>query len=241
MDKIIINDSLKRELDDKRIIIHDDFVYKKNIHSEKKMEHLNDASSKFTQGCYILAQYLLYYGDLETYIGFAMKHYKEYQTIKDLQLQKKLTFPEIIIRKLVLAIIDLKNNGFIYTDIHYRNILVNGKDILLADMDHVIDSNNLDTKDILGSIWCLVDLIIQIYFYDNLVQDCYVFDRFMFGWNGVADSKILTKEVEDYLIKVLNEDDSILSYDLYEMTELLIKEFSNQEKIREIKKMTLLP
>lgn len=205
------------------------------------MECLNEASSKFTYNVYILAQYLLCYKDLDTYIGYAMKYYKEYQTIKELQLQKNFVFPEIIIKKLVLAIIDLRNNGFIYTDIHYRNILVNGSDILLADMDHVAKSSNSNTDVFLNSIWSLMDLIITIYFYDNLVQDYYVFGRFMTGNGGVAGSGILTKNVEDYLMKVLYKDNSVLSYDLYEMTELLIKEFSDQEKIKAIKQFTQLP
>lgn len=246
MDKKIIDSVEKQRLDYFKIIEYGDFLYKKSPNSEQKMERLNDASSKFTQDAYILAEYLLYYENLETYIGFAMKDYKlrcynRYQTIKNLQLQKCFTNREAIIRKLVLAIIELRNNGFIYTDIHFRNILVSGDLMKLADMDHVKESTDPKDKDIIGSIWCLMDLIIQIYFYDNLVQDVYEFGRFMLGGGGVAGSGMLTKNVEDYLMKVLNADESILSDDLYERVELLIKEFSDQEKVKAIKEMTHLP
>lgn len=63
----------------------------------------------------------------------------------------------------------------------------------------------------------------------------------MLVWDGLANSGMLTKEVKDYLMKVLSSDESMLSYDLYEMTELIIKEFSDQEKVKAIKKMTQLP
>lgn len=63
----------------------------------------------------------------------------------------------------------------------------------------------------------------------------------MLVWDGLANSGMLTKEVNDYLMKVLNSDESMLSYDLYEMTELIIKEFSDQEKVKAIKRMTQLP
>lgn len=63
----------------------------------------------------------------------------------------------------------------------------------------------------------------------------------MLVWDGLANSGMLTKEVKDYLMKVLSSDESMLSYDLYEMTELIIKEFSDQEKGKAIKRMTQLP
>lgn len=63
----------------------------------------------------------------------------------------------------------------------------------------------------------------------------------MLVWDGLANSGMLTKEVKDYLMKVLSSDESMLSYDLYEMTELIIKEFSDQEKVKAIKRMTQLP
>jgi len=246
LDKIIIPSRIESRFKYDKIIDHGDFLYKKSPNSEKKMEHLNDASSKFTQDVYILAEYLLYNENFERYIGFAMKDYSlrcfdRYQTIKKLQLQKSAWNREEVIKKLVLAIVELRNNGFIYTDIHYRNILVSGDSMKLADMDHVKESMDPKDKDIFDSLWCLIDLIIQIYFYDNLVQDYYAFDRFMLGEGGVAGNGMLTQKVEDYLMAVLNSDESILSYDLCEMTELLIHEFSDQEKNQAIKKMCQLP
>jgi len=241
MEKTIISDDIKYQLDQNRMIIYGNFFYKKSPNSEKKMEHLNVASKNFTQDSYCLAESLLYYGNLETYIGFAMQHYEEYHTVKTLRLQKNVTCREDIIRKLVSAIIDLRNNGFIYTDIHSRNILVNNSNIKLADMDHVTEIINSKSKDLLDSIWCLMNFIIDLYFYDNLVQDIYVFDRFMFGWDGVAGSGILTKNVEDCLTKAVSSDDSILSYDLQEIVELVIKEFQDQEKVKAIKKRCGLP
>ncbi len=246
LDKKIIPRDVKFQFKYDKIVPCGDFLYKKSPNSERKMEHLNDASSKFIQDAYILAEYLLYDENFEKYVGFAMNNYNlkcygEYQTVKDLELQKSFINREIMIRKLVLALIELRKNGFIYTDIHFQNILVSGDLIKLADMDHVKESTAPKDIDIFGSTWCLMDFIIQVYFYDNLVQDEYVFDRFMMGWDGLANSGMLTKEVNDYLMKVLNSDESMLSYDLYEMTELIIKEFSDQEKVKAIKKLTQLP
>lgn len=223
-----------------------DSFYKRSPKSEKKMEHLNDVSSKFIQDVYILAEYLLYYYDnfSEKYIGFAMNYYGKYSTVDDLRIQKNFTNREIIIRKLILAIIDLRENGFIYTDIHSRNILVCGSNIKLADMDHVTEVVDANKDTLLLSTWLLIDFIIQVYFYDNLFLDYddHPFDRFMFGCTyQLSGSGMFTQKVDDYLTKVVQGDESILSYDLYEMTELLIKDFSDKERVGEIKKRLLLP
>lgn len=246
MERRIIDDSIKKQLDYSGFIIWSDFFLKKSYKSEKKMEHLNDASSKFTQDVYILAEYLLYYCDedtLEKYIGFAMDYYEYYSTVNELRQQKNFANREIIIRKLVMAIIDLKNNGFIYTDIHSRNILVCESEIKLADMDHVTEVVDSIKDDLIISIWCLIDFIIQVYFYDNLILDFddHPFGRFMFSSTyQLSGSGMFTEKVDDYLTKVVKGDESILSYDLYEMIELLIKEFSDKERVDEIKKKTHL-
>lgn len=238
MEKKIIDNNLVQALCNDKFVIHDDLFYKRSPKSESRMIHLEEASINFSYDVYLLAKYSLY-TEKDEYLGFAMDNYKEYETILSLLSKKTSVKWNIILKNLALAYLDLRKNGFLYTDFHDKNIIIKGEDFKLVDMDSVTEmKKGVIARDLIASVWCLIDLIVEVYFYIDHIPDSYVFGYFM---TQIEDKGILTKETRDFLMSILYKEE-VLPSDLEKMIDPLIQEFSDQEKNNEIRKMlTYLP
>lgn len=230
VEKKIIDNKLYEDLTNYKFIVRDGLFYKYSNNSEDKMIDLDHISNKLEYDVYVLAKYLLYLED-GSYVGFATDNYRKYVTIYTLlKFAIKINWNEVI-KKITLAYLDLKKNGFLYVDFHHKNILVNEDNLKIVDMDSVRSLDVVDKEDLVLSIWTLMDLIVEIYFYNDNIPTCYIFNHFMMQ---IKDEKILNKKVYDFLVSIANKEDTLLN-ELESVIDFIIEDFSDIEKHDKIK------
>lgn len=235
MEKRIIDKEIEQALYNDKFFIRDGVFYKRSLSSENKMVSLDEASVNFSYDVYMLAKYLLYISE-DNYIGFAMDHYVGYETIYSLLYRDAPVKWDIILKKLILAYLELRANGFLYTDFHDKNIIIMGDDFRITDMDSVTEmKKGIFEHDLVVSIWCLMDLIVEVYFYNDHIPGGYVFDSFMMQ---IEDKGLLTKKTNEFLMSILNKE-NILPGEIEKMIDPLIQEFSDPEKNNEIRKILI--
>ena len=136
-------------------------MYKYNPKALEVLERYISVYEQLTQDCYPEIKGM--YDDMDgVFKAYAQKRFIVHVPIKWFMRLNIFLPREEIIGKLRNAIEELMSYGIYYYDIHYKNILWNGKTIRLVDMDGAIID---DERYFYHMYYNLVDFILELYFY----------------------------------------------------------------------------
>lgn len=156
--------------------------------------------------------------------AFGGIYYADYQNFSDLYLNSSIDKKKVL-KDLIKCIWELDSIGIKYTDIHSKNIIVNGSsDMRLVDLDEAYPFPTM------SGIRLLVDIIIEsLILYDfNATALEYATPRFVI--RELSSKNVLSKKT----LNALNGVESDLSF--YANAESYIEEFSDIEKTSILRK-----
>lgn len=111
----------------------------------EKRENKFQLLERIVEPEFVLPKYLVYVDEIKTdnLRGYGMDYLEDYKVVSSIINNKEYSHKDKleICRKICDAITKLEKYKISYWDIHSENILINGKDIRICDMDSVTSKN----------------------------------------------------------------------------------------------------
>lgn len=109
-----------------------------NAYDYECEQNIDRLLSKTIDGNYTWPLEKVYFND--RFYGVVLNYYKDYYSFGYFLSDNKVTLEQRIIlcKKFIKELKNLHNNGIVHGDLHLENIITNGSDIVIADLDYVI-------------------------------------------------------------------------------------------------------
>lgn len=163
----------------------------------------------------------LYDDEEHNFCVYAQKKIQGYFSIKWFMKLNVLLPREEIVKQLRIALDELRKYGIYYYDIHYNNILWNGKSLKLVDMDGAVIDND---RYVYYIYYNLVDFILELYFYYRHPLQQYYVPVFL---ERMQNTEIFSKAFMEYLELIYESMDK----EAMEQIEPFLLELQDKEKV----------
>lgn len=155
---------IQEKLNHEKFVIENSLFIKRNkITSSVESLYLIDKNSDKLTADYFAYLTYLFVGEDGIIEGFGGKFYEDYQDFYNLYFDSSINKLQII-KECIEAVLELRNIGVNYTDIHSNNIIVNKESHMrLVDLDETRLVKPWDD----GMVFCFINLMLEsILFFD---------------------------------------------------------------------------
>lgn len=238
MKKRMYSDRFYNRVRTNRIYFGLKYCYKFSPDSLEIIKALNERKKNLTSDICVIPE-IACYNSFENYFGHASRLARGYKTLVDTLNNGELKITnEGILKEVKETMDELERIGFLYYDIHDRNILVKDNKIKIIDFDDVYDleSDELFQTDIevkkVYQMCNIADLMLELYLFYEHSFPTFIPIKLL---TNSKTKELVSKEFIEYL-HLVNEVDLCVKDIPYEP---FMEELKDTEKADELRKILL--